>query len=197
MFLQQPELQQHIFELNLQVDRLRAALSKSSPDGKDRQLGDVTFDRFSLAFALAKFDMGVDVNLRSVSMNVYQSGSESIEFMSSAESDSKGDDLLIVKYKRVQKASPFYESVFEGIDQSVDVKISTFVFRAAPEPVLTLWDFIMTTFVSRPDQTATITNADEADENAVSRTVSTQNEPPSQKIRVLVNLASVQGNTFP
>lgn len=126
-------------------------------------------------------------------MNIYQSGSDSIEFMSSAESNSKDDDLLIVKYKRVQKASPFYDSVFEGMDQSVDVKISTFIFRAAPEPVLTLYDFIMTTFVPKSDRTATMTSVDEGSGNAVSQTASNQNETQSQKIRVLVNLASVKG----
>ena len=130
-------------------------------------------------------------------MNIYHSGSETIEFMSSAESGSKDDDLLIVNYKRVQKSSPFYESVFEGIDQSVDVRISTFVFRAAPEPVLTLYDFIMTTFVPQPNQTAAISNADDNNkDNVTSVIVAVGSEPPSQKIRVVVNLASVQGKYF-
>jgi len=190
----QPQLQQHIFELDLRVDRLRAALSKSSPDGKDRELGDVTFNRFSLAVALAKLDMNVDVNLRSMSMNIYQSGSEAVEFMSSSEpdSESKGDDLLIVKYKRVQAAHPSYESVYEGIDQSVDVKISTFVFRAAPEPVLTLYDFIMSTFVSSPEQVTTVTETQNEGVQLASSSIASADSQSTGKIRVLVNLASVR-----
>lgn len=130
-------------------------------------------------------------------MNIYQSGSEAIEFMSSSESesDSKDDDLLIVKYKRVQAAHPSYESVYEGIDQSVDVKISTFVFRAAPEPVLTLYDFIMTTFVSKAEQGNTITESDNNDGQADPSAVVSTNQSTG-KIRVLVNLASVRGMQF-
>lgn len=64
ILLQRPQLRQHIFELNFQVDKLRASLSKSDGNGGEKPLGDVTFDNFALAFALAKYDMKVDVNLR-------------------------------------------------------------------------------------------------------------------------------------
>jgi vacuolar protein sorting-associated protein 13A/C len=57
-------LHQHIFELNFQVDNLRASLAKTGSDGVEKPLGDVTLERFALLFALAKFDMKVDVNLR-------------------------------------------------------------------------------------------------------------------------------------
>ena len=83
-------------------------------------------------------------------MHVNQVGREPLEFMSSAAGPTD-EDLLIVKYTRVQQDSPEYQPVYEGIDQNVDVKISTFLFRAAPEPVVTLYDFIMTTFVPKND----------------------------------------------
>ena len=60
-------------------------------------------------------------------MNTYQPGLPTIEFMSSL-------------------------AKFDGIAQSVDIKISTFIFKAAPEPVLAVYDFVMTTFVPGPDQ---------------------------------------------
>lgn len=56
-------------------------------------------------------------------------------------------DLVRVKYIRAQKESPEFMSVYDGIDQSVEVALSTFTFNVAPEPVLTLYDFIMSTFV--------------------------------------------------
>lgn len=64
MYFQRPELHQHIFELNFSVNTLSVAVSKANPDGSDRALGDVSLHRFALAFALAKYDMAVDVNLR-------------------------------------------------------------------------------------------------------------------------------------
>ena len=60
---QRPELRQHIFELNFRVDELKASLFKTV-GGTEKLLGNVSFDQFALAFALAKYDMQVDVNLR-------------------------------------------------------------------------------------------------------------------------------------
>jgi len=82
-------------------------------------------------------------------MNIYQPGLPTIEFMSSADTVAQ-DDLLIVRYKKCQPESPVFLTQFDGIDQSVDIKISTFIFRAAPEPVLAVYDFVMTTFVPAP-----------------------------------------------
>ncbi|KAF8216245.1 hypothetical protein K438DRAFT_1748990 [Mycena galopus ATCC 62051] len=150
-----PELHQHVFELNFQVDNLRASLAKTGSDGVEKTLGDVELQRFGLMFALAKFDMKVDVNLRSLSMSVVQPTANPIKFVSSPESDLLEDkDLLSLTYRRVQKESPEFLTIYEGIDQSVDIKLSTFIFRAAPEPVLSLYDFIMTTFVPQPDPAA-------------------------------------------
>ena len=128
-------------------------------------------------------------------MDVFQMGADPIRFMSSVDSESTtADDLLTVDYTRAQKASPEFLTVYEGIDQNIDVKISTFVFKAAPEAVLMLYDFIMTTFV--PD---TGNNAEQQDSTVktgqgVEQPVQAQAE--DQKIRVLVKLASIQGNLF-
>lgn len=112
--------------------------------------------------------------------------------MTSAEVDSPQDkNLLIVKYARAQKTSPDFLTIYEGITQSVDITISTVIFRAAPEPVLTLYDFVMTTFV--PKSEAPATNA------AMDQPTSTDELQPNpqmggsaETIRVKVKLASVQ-----
>ncbi|KAL1697196.1 hypothetical protein GGG16DRAFT_107114 [Schizophyllum commune] len=187
----QPELHQKIFQLEFSVDNLQAVVSKVAPDGFERRIGEVTFDRFALQFGMAKYDMKVHVRLRSVAMDVFQMGADPIRFMSSVDSESTtADDLLTVDYTRAQKASPEFLTVYEGIDQNIDVKISTFVFKAAPEAVLMLYDFIMTTFV--PD---TGNNAEQQDSTVktgqgVEQPVQAQAE--DQKIRVLVKLASIQ-----
>ena len=48
------------------MEELKAALFRSTNDGTERPLGDVTFQRFALAFAIAKYDMSVDIDLRFV-----------------------------------------------------------------------------------------------------------------------------------
>jgi len=124
-------------------------------------------------------------------MNLVQPGVDPIKFVSSAEAELPDRDLLSIKYRRVQKASPEFATIYEGIDQSVDIQISTFIFRAAPEPLVDLYDFIMTTFVPQStDQNVQIVDNQPIDLN----TEPTQRqEGATDKIRVIVKLASVEG----
>ena len=136
-------------------------------------------------------------------MNIYQPGLPTIEFMSSADTVGQ-DDLLIVRYKKCQPESPVFLSQFDGIDQSVDIKISTFVFRAAPEPVLAVYDFVMTTFVPGPapnqQQLQVIPVVDgevsTGQGKDVIPVIVVEQQQAVQKIRVIVDLASVQGTSF-
>ena len=63
-FVQRLELRQHLFELDFKVDTLRTCISKSSADGVDNSLGDLDLDGFAMSFALSKYNMTVDINLR-------------------------------------------------------------------------------------------------------------------------------------
>lgn len=129
-------------------------------------------------------------------MDLVQTALEPIRFISSPQSDRTDgspvdNDLLRVTYKRAQKESPEFNSVFEGIDQSVDIHISTFIFRAAPEPVLALYDFIMTTFVPKPT-TPAVENAPEAKHEDHPEEI---DAIATGKIRVDVKLASIQSRS--
>ena len=133
-------------------------------------------------------------------MNIYQPGLPTIEFMTSADTAGQ-DDLLIVRYKRCQPESPVFLTQFDGIDQSVDIKITTFIFRAAPEPVLAVYDFVMTTFVpapapnQQPHEVALVGEESSTGHSKDAAPVAVvEQQQAAQKIRVLVNLASVQGN---
>ncbi len=112
-----------------------------------------------------------------------------LKLVSTEKDASKDTDLMTVDYNRVQKASPDYVSKFEGMDQSVNVALSTFVLQADPEPLLNVYDFIMTTFVpSQQDQTPSNETVNQQAQLAnVSQTAT------EQKIRVRVKLASFKG----
>lgn len=125
-------------------------------------------------------------------MNVVQPNSKDIHFISTPELDLTNDkDLLRIAYSRVQKQSPDFLTLYEGIDQNVDIKMSTLAFRAAPEPVLALYDFIMTTFVSNSGQLSQPTSGAIIVDSLDQKTV-VENDP-DEKIRVLVKLKGVQG----
>ena len=201
-----PELHQHIFELDFKVDTLRASISKSSPDGVDKSLGDLDLEGFSLSFALAKYDMTVDVNLRysfcsqgdflklttpfsSVSMSVVQPSGQDIPFISTpAFIATSNKDLLRIAYTRVQQESPEFDTLYERVNQNVDIKVSTLVFRLAPEPVLALYDFIMTTFVSRSDQAPQIWLEPQSKQE-----MGVVQGDSDDKIRVLIKFEGVKG----
>jgi len=126
-------------------------------------------------------------------MDLVQPGTEKpLRFVSSAAPTSSQDqdhDLLTVAYIRAQKLSPEFITIFEGIDQSIDIKISTFIFRAVPEPIISLYDFVMTTFASQPKMS----------ENPIQEVhkeiIDNGRQEAEERIRVLVNLASVQGQS--
>lgn len=111
--------------------------------------------------------------------------------MSSAET-SPEKNLLSVKYRRAQKESPDFATIFDSIDQSVEATISTVIFRTAPEPVLTLYDFVMTTFVPKSEPPPINAIGDVRDSDALEEVMTNASSSSSGKIRVIVKLASVQ-----
>ena len=120
-------------------------------------------------------------------MTLAQPGKQPLDFMSSPESCGTHDkELLNVRYSRVQQESPDFTTVFEGIEQQVDVELSTFIFRASPEPLIDLYDFVMSAFVSKQSQ-VTVAGA------TMGKQLETANDKGNGKIRVKVQLESVQG----
>lgn len=126
-------------------------------------------------------------------MSLVQPGREPIRFMSSADTDIAQDrNLLTVKYTRAQKASPDFATFYDSIEQSIDATISTVIIRTAPEPILALYDFIMTTFV--PQASTPAVNPAVAEVSAPgSSDGGLQPSGSAGTIRVMVKLASVQG----
>lgn len=122
-------------------------------------------------------------------MHVVQPSGQNISFISTPEfSATSNKDLLTIAYFRVQKESPEFATLYERIDQNVDIRVTTLVFRVAPEPVLALYDFIMTTFVPRSDQVPQ--NRSEPQSEQESGVV--QGDLDS-KLRVLIKLEGVKG----
>ena len=131
-------------------------------------------------------------------MEVAEPGFEPLQLSSSVSGSkgapSGGKDLLRVDYTRVQNTSPEYLSHYEGCDQIISMDVSTVIFRVAPEPLLTLYDLIMTTFVpSSPSAEDAPSLAQESSAVAQPRLESSSQ---TGKLRLLVKLASVEGGNF-
>lgn len=126
-------------------------------------------------------------------MDVVQTGKDPIKFISSAATDSS-EGLLAIKYLRAQPQSPQFLTTYEGINQSVNISVTTVLLRAAPEPVISLYDWIMTTFVpeNATPQPAALTAPEQENGEAVIEPAGQEGSP--DKIKVLLKLAGIQGS---
>lgn len=103
--------------------------------------------------------------------------------------------LMRVIYVRVQPQHPEFTTTYGNVNQTVDIKLSTVVIKADPEDLLSLYDFIMKTFVSTEELRVTessvtpITSNAAADENSETATLAA---PSTDTIRVHLTLASVR-----
>lgn len=193
---QRAALKQVTFEFSFSVGKLQASLFKSTSPTTEKALAEAVLEGFGLTFDLRQYDMSVDLFLRSVTLGMIEQGQLRKPLLTSANED-KGDTdfkLIQVRYVKVQKDSPEFMTVHEGVDQSIDAELSTFNITVAPEPILSLYDFIMTTFVGN-DEGAQAAPGNEASgkSDAVAKQEAEAQNKSTDKIRLRVKLTSVQG----
>jgi vacuolar protein sorting-associated protein 13A/C len=182
------------------VDKFTATLKKADPDPHKPEvvLVDMVLEHFGLNYVLRPFDMSAEVVLKSLSIEDKISVNAS-EFKHIASSEGYGNaqsedskNLVHVKYFKVNQKSPEYMSKFEGIDQGVDIELSTINVIISRESILTLYSFILDTFTAPPTSTSTPTpqtvDVQPGAESGETRT------PPSKPstIRVKAKLNSIR-----
>lgn len=120
---------QKIFEFTFSVDRVQTSVFRSNadPNRPDRLLANAVLEGFHLEFALRPFDMSVDVLLRSlyVEDKIVDDKTEFRHFITSkklgAADGTQAQDLVRIRYQGVQKISPEFMTVHEGIDKASGV----------------------------------------------------------------------------
>ncbi|KAL9941010.1 hypothetical protein V8E36_000498 [Tilletia maclaganii] len=195
------------FELHFVVDCLQGSIFKSdsNSDKPEKLLVDAVFEGFMLHLAIFPFHMDVDVGLRSLelvdriveqdaafkhlitSKSINEAGMKK----SSTSGSTTGRDLVRVKYTRVQPDSPEFMTVYESIDQSISVELSTINIMLTRVSVLAVYDWIMTTFV--PEEPPATPESGEQGE-ALDEPKADEKEvvkPRQEKLRVRVKLNSV------
>ncbi|KAI5452535.1 Vacuolar protein sorting-associated protein 13, variant 2 [Naganishia albida] len=172
------QYKQKTFELEFAVGELRASLSRSVPNAEDRQLATAAFNGFALDLAIRQYDMSVNLGLKTLSLDMLQPNETRQPVVVTLLEEE--DELVRVKYARVQQESPEYMPVYDGIDQSIDTSISTLRLHIEPEPLISLYDFIMTTFV--PEHPIEENQQAQVEEQ----------ETTNEKLRIRVRLTGVQ-----
>ena len=198
---EQRRIQQRIFEFKFTVDKLKGSLYRSDPDRKkpDQLLVELVAEDFGVEFHLRPFDMGAEVSLGSVTVDDFVENPpaefKSIVSSGDVEDRKEARDLVHVKFVRVKKESPEFMTVYEGVETNVDVAISTINLVVTRKTLLTLLDFILTTFTNNQSANTGPNNAitDEDSETDIAvEPPSPAEQPEGGAIRVKVDLKSIR-----
>lgn len=155
-------IEERVFELNFKVDRVLANVlqaEKSKNHGKDAPetlLCEVDLQNLSLGYSMRPMDMSVSLSLQSLDITDRMKHGDEFKYIITSDQNALQPDrqhdnilknLVNVEYIRCDKASPEYVTKYKGIDQTVQVTLSTLNFIVTRSSVLTLHSFIMHTFV--------------------------------------------------
>ncbi|KAK9485881.1 hypothetical protein V1527DRAFT_94643 [Lipomyces starkeyi] len=210
--------EQRTFEFNFTVDRVQGSLYRGGPvsGGMSREIDDdfskshllvdIILDHFELVFYSRAYDMHAEVILGKLSVEDRIEENPKPEFSQLISSDSfydahasqtavvsKESNLFHIKYSKVAKESPEYLTVFEGIDQNVEVSISTLNFVITRKSILTLLDFLASTFSSPPneDDDDRLIEVDESSDSETDIASTVQSSSAPDKMKLKLNLSSI------
>ena len=192
-------IHQRNFEIKFTVEKLQASLFKADPEEKkpDQLLAELVAEHFSFNFYLRPYDMAAEVVLRALTVDDHIEDDPLPEFKQII--SSKGfkaeeeKDLFNVKFVKVNPESPEFESTYEGIATNLDVSVSTINVIVTRKTLLTLLDFILTTFAGpgdKPIEQDTKKLEGEQENETDIDTVS-QPKPQSEKLRIKAELTSI------
>lgn len=147
-------LHQRNFEFNFTVDKLQGSLYKSDPEGKkpDQLLVELIAEHFDLSFYQEPFDMSAEVSLKSLAVVDHVEENALPEFRNIVSSEDvsakEQKDLFSLKFVKVNKESPEFQTKYEGIAMNLDVAVSTINLIVTRRTLLTLLDFVLITFTN-------------------------------------------------
>ncbi|KFA74354.1 hypothetical protein S40288_06674 [Stachybotrys chartarum IBT 40288] len=199
---QQLKVQQRSFQFKFKVDTLKGTLYRSDPDGKkpDALLVELVAQGFDLEFYIRPFDMAAEVSLGSITVDDFVDNppAEFKSIVSSGDSEDlqAGRSLVNVKYVKVNRQSPEFMSVYEGVETHITTAISTVNVIVTRKTLLTLLDFVLVTFTGNQNNEQPPATQGDAPKIAVEGETAVEEVPQPQgntaSMRVKVDLKSIR-----
>ncbi|CAG8543869.1 1688_t:CDS:10, partial [Acaulospora colombiana] len=189
---------QRTFEFEFRVDKFIANVKQADPDPNkpEAMLVEMVLEHFGLNYVQGPFDMSAEVVLKSLSVEDKMSEAGT-EFKHIAASEGYGNtqsddskDLVHVKYSKVSPQSPEYMKKYEGIDQSVDIEMSTINVIVTRKTILTLYNYVLDTFTSAdqgPPVDSGIPQPDSELQSPSPEKPPTQKRTPTMRVKVKLN----------
>ncbi|EXJ81906.1 hypothetical protein A1O1_07973 [Capronia coronata CBS 617.96] len=191
-------IHQRNFEINFTVEKLQASLYKSDPEGEkpDKLLVELVAEHFFLSFYLRPYDMVAEVLLRALTVDDHIEEDPIPEFKQIISSKGfkaeEGKDLFNLRFVKVNPESPEFNSTYEGIATNLDVSVSTINVIVTRRTLLTLLDFVLTTFAGNDQQQAGVVEEKEDTPAADDLDESPQDgSQQADKIRIKAQLTSI------
>lgn len=187
-------INQRNFEFKFTVDKLQGSLFRSDPEGKkpDELLVDLIAEHFYLEFYQRAFDMVADVRLRTLAVEDHVEENPSPEFKNLISSEdlftNTKEDLMQIKFVKVNNESPEFQSKYEGIATNLDVAVSTINLMVTRKTLLTLLDFVMVTFTNPGEPQAELSETEEESSGQEEAQPSAQE---ADKIRIKAQLKRI------
>lgn len=197
---------QKIFELDFRVDRVSANILEANVvDGRASEdlLCDLVLQHLAVGYCLRPHDTAIYVSLKSLDVADRVKHGNEFKYLVTSDQDvlqtggniseAEAKDLVNVEYIRVDRMHPEYLDKYKGIDQTANITLSTLNFIITRSSILTLYNFVLNTFVDE-DTAATRTKRVTSLEGATvptSQSVSQRQQDVEQSIHVSVLLDSV------
>jgi vacuolar protein sorting-associated protein 13A/C len=188
-------IHQRNFEFKFTVDKLQGSLYRTDPEGKkaDQLLVELIAEHFDLDFYQEPLQMGADVSLRSLAVEDHVEENPIPEFRNIISSEDvsadEQKDLFNLKFVKVNKDSPEFQTKYEGIATNLDVDVSTINLIVTRRTLLTLLDFVLITFTN-PDQPDN-TQAQIAAKSDEQQETTPQPQADTDKIRIRAELKRI------
>lgn len=183
-----PNTQQKQFELDFRVDKVSANILEAHGD-HEVLLCDLVLQHLAVHYTMRPYDMLVNVSLKSLDVTDRMEHGDEFKYLITSDQDvlhgrthEETKDLVHVEYVRVDRTSPEYLSKYKSIDQTAKVTLSTLNFIVTRSSVLTLYNFVLNTFVDHNDATPTSNKPVQSDKIVA---------PQEQSIHVSLLLDSV------
>lgn len=143
------------FEFELVVGHLQGTISRTVPE--EQALADAMFENLRLGVGVYSHRLVVDVSLGALDLiDRVTTQPKRFQHLITSRAFDAGEEtpstLVAVRYMSVSPDAPDYVETHGGIDQHINVDMSTLNLLLTRESVLALYDWIITTFANGPPE---------------------------------------------
>jgi vacuolar protein sorting-associated protein 13A/C len=185
--------------VDFKIDQLKLSLRRANKDiYKDEvELAEAVLDGFKLDYTQYPHHMEVDILIEKLNIfdKLYPDSvfrhlitSEPVD-----KDETTSDHLVVIKYISVNEDSPEYISKYDSIATRLDVSFSTLSVIVTQKTILSLYFFLLETFVPQDTAPSQDIPADTSlAPNQATEKLDSQNPPPARTISITAKFNSIQ-----